>query len=455
MGITLVECEKLGIPGVLESWDSPDMTRIAKDAFLLNGVPECRQVYTPTDPSITDLSMYAQDFIDALTVPRTAEESASGIYKPPTPPRILMTGTYDEIQDYFMGDLSRFPADSSAAPISWMTDGGPIVPPTEERVAKMLTGTSHSPDEIIEEKMSPKEWIVTVEKVAINAVMAGCRPEYLPVVLAITAMSPPVNYPGDSSDGCLYVVSGPIAKEIGMNSFFCALAPVGNPANTTIARAAALIGINGGGVEVGLTCPNRTGNPIWSHTFAEATDRSPWPGLNVERGYGADESVLLGGRCKGFIVPLNTGEIASPDSLDEALVGTPEKAALSLRSARKTGGGFLMFTPSTAERWKEDFGFETIRELQEWLWYHTTWLKSDWETNYWICKDPLRYEKMQARERGTMQFNPDHLDLPDDGQVPVFLNGPEQITIIVSGGDGQGWGFGGWTFRDTSIDDWR
>ena len=450
----MVECEKLGIPGVLESWDTPDMTRIAKGSFRMNGVPECRQVYTTTDPAVTDISEYAQDFIDALTTPRTETESASGIYTPPTPSRIVMTGTYDEVQDYFMGDLSRFPTDSSAAPIGWMTDGLPVVPPTEERVAAMLTGTSHSPDEMVKSS-SPKGWEVTVEKVAINAVMAGCRPEYLPVVLAITFMDPPVNYPGDSSVGALYLVSGPIAKEIGMNSFFCALSPVGNPANASITRAAALVGINGFGVEVGLTCPNRTGNPIWSLTFAEATDRSPWPGLNVESGYGANESVLLGGSSAVFIVPLNSGEIASPDNLDEVLVGTPEKAAISLRSARKTGNGFLMFTPSTAKVWKEDYGFETIRELQEWLWEHTTWSKRDWANNYWLWRDPLFMEKMQARERGTMQFNPDHLDLPDDGQVPVFLDGPEQITIIVSGGDGQGWGFGGWRMKNTSIDDWR
>ncbi len=70
----------------------------------------------------------------------------------------------------------------------------------------------------------------TVKKVATNAVMAGCKPEYMPVVLAIAESGACVGYPGDSSFGHLYIVSGPMAKEIGMNSGFCYLAP-GNPAN--------------------------------------------------------------------------------------------------------------------------------------------------------------------------------------------------------------------------------
>ena len=447
----MVQIEQRGVPAVLESWDVPDLRRIAKDTFRLKGVPECRQVWTPPDPGLTSIAEYAQDFIDALTKPLTAEEAASGTYKPPTPPRIMMTGTYDEIQAYFEGDLSRYPVTASQGPIAWMTDGLPIVPPTEERVAKMMTGTSRSPDEVVMEKMIPKEKMVTVEKVAINAVMAGCKPEYLPVVLAISEIAPPVSYPGDSSSGAMYFVSGPIAKEIGMNSFFCVTCP-GNPANESIGRAATLVGINGGGVEMGLTNANRTGNPIWSLTFAEATSRSPWEGMGVVRGYGANESVLLGGSCTGFFVPLNTGEVAIPTTFDELLVSSPENLAESLKTARKTGGGLVMFTPYTAEKWKNDYGFATIKELQDWLWDNTTWSVAELKSWYWFYG---RGPRIAANERGSRTVNPDHLDLPDDAQVPVFINGPDDITIVVTGGDGDGWGFGGWTFKDTSIDKWR
>ena len=461
MGNLLVEIEKRGVPGVLESWDVPDLKRIAKDAFRLKGVPECRQVWTPPDPGITDISEYAQDFIDALTVPRTAEEAASGIYTPLTQPRILMTGTYDEVQAYFEGDLSRYPPTADQGPIAFMTDGLPIVPPTEERVASMLTGTSHAPDEILnvyhrgspQPYMTPKEWQVTVEKVAINAVMAGCKPEYLPVVLAISELAPPVSYPGDSSNGRMYVVSGPIGKEIGMNSFFCNNCP-GNPANQSIGRAATLVGINGGGVEMGLTNANRHGDPIWDLTFAEATDRSPWEGINEEEGYGADESVLLACSAGVYMIPMNTGEVPTTvaTNLDEVLVSTPEIVSESIKVGRKAMGSFVMFTPDTAEKWKNDYGFETIQELQDWLWDNSTWSVGELKSWYWSYS---WIAQIEARERGSRMINPDHLDLPDDAQIPVLIDGPEAIKIIVTGGDGDGWSFGGAMFSTISIDKWR
>ena len=460
MATLLVEVEKKGIPAVLETWDTEDLKRITHDNFLMNGVSQCREVYTPPDPRISDISKYAQDFIDALTRPRTEEEMVSGTYVPSTLPRIAFTGTYDEVQDFFMGDLGRIPASSKAAPMGLMTDGLPVVPPTEEKVAEMLTGTSHNPDEVLmvsqqgggkAPKMGPKEFQVTVEKVAINAVMAGCRPEYLPVVLAIAETAPPVSYPGDSSMGAMYVVSGPIANEIGMNSYFCATSP-GNPANASIGRAATLVGINCGGVEIGLTCPNRTGNPIWSLTMAEATDRSPWQGINENEGYGADESVLLACHGTGFFLPLNTGEVATPHNLDEVLVSTPENVIESIKIARKSYGALIMFTPYTAKKWYEDYRFETIKELQDYLWDNTTWSVGELKSWYWFYASRSDIER---NERGTRTVNPDHLELPDDAQVPMFVWGPETIKIVVSGGDGDGWGFGGWRFRSSLIDKWR
>ena len=175
--------EKKGIPVVLESWDFEDIRNISQKAFSFEGVPEVREVFTTPDTAITSLKEFIPGFIDALTRPLTEEEKYSGIYTPPVPPRICMAGTYDDMMEYFEGDLGRFP--SEVAPYAWMTGGLPIVPPTEERVAKMLTGTSHAPDEIVNPKMRPGNLIATVEKVAINAVMAGCKPEYMPVVLAM------------------------------------------------------------------------------------------------------------------------------------------------------------------------------------------------------------------------------------------------------------------------------
>src|SRR4030095_7716984 len=121
------------------------------------------------------------------------------------------------------------------------TDGFPVVPPTPLRVAMMLSGTTRKPDEVIG-LIPPNLSECTVEKAAANAVMAGCRPEYFPVVLAVieAALDPRVSMHGLLAtlyfSGPVIVVNGPITKRIGMNSQGNALGQ-GNRANATIGRA--------------------------------------------------------------------------------------------------------------------------------------------------------------------------------------------------------------------------
>lgn len=210
--------EKKGMPVVQESFEDPGINRTAKQSFMREGVPAVREVLTPQDTTLKALPWeYTRKFIDALTRPLTRDEMASGIHEPPRNEGVFMTGTYDEVQKAFEGELVGHP---SIGPIAEMTDGLPVTPPTEKRVAEMLKGTSHDPDEpiVFTGVWNSAKYLATVRKVAINAVMAGCKPEYLPVVLAIAEAGACVGYPGDSSFGHLFVVSGPIAREIGMNS---------------------------------------------------------------------------------------------------------------------------------------------------------------------------------------------------------------------------------------------
>ena len=95
---------------------------------------------------------YVAQFVDALTKPLSAKEKESGRYIPPKPPKIAFEGTYDEVQEFFIGDLSAF---VESGPFAKWTDGLPITPPTEEAVARMLTGTSRKPDEIVNPSMGP------------------------------------------------------------------------------------------------------------------------------------------------------------------------------------------------------------------------------------------------------------------------------------------------------------
>jgi hypothetical protein len=169
------------------------------------------------------------------------------------------------------------------------SDGLPLVPPTTERVARMVAGTTREPDEIV--AVVPPDLVeCTVEKVAINAVMAGCRPEYLPVVLAAVeaACTDEFNIHGVLAttwfSGPLVIVNGPITRAIGMNSGVNALGQ-GNRANATIGRALQLVVRNVGGGRPGEVDRATLGTPgKYTFCFAENEAGSPWEPLHVERG---------------------------------------------------------------------------------------------------------------------------------------------------------------------------
>jgi len=450
----VADMEKRGFPSVLESWEDPLMNMVARNSFLKEGVPECRQVLTPPDTAITDLSDYVPDFVDALTRPLTEKEASSGMWTPAVPPRIAMTGTLDEVQTYFQGDLMATPM---GGPYAWMTDGGPVIPPTEERVAMMLMGTSHSPDEIFPFGGSfGVNRVVTVEKIAINAVMAGCRPEYMPVVMAIAETGGSQGYPGDASYGHMYVVSGPIAKEIGMNCGFGFLCP-NNPADTALERASALMGLNLGGFNYGFENGERSGNVIWGKTFAEDPN-TPWETINVDLGYNADESILLnlsGHGCdiQGGIQTIYVGSTARPADLFELQVGNPELVADVLGM---TGANIFLISKDAADTWKNIHGFDSIQELQDYFWDNATWPAGMWYTYYFYASRlPSSKARYMAREPGTRQLNPDHMNLPADVLIPRQEN-PDSYWVIVAGGTGPSWGFGvGSRANHVTIDKWR
>jgi hypothetical protein len=169
------------------------------------------------------------------------------------------------------------------------SDGLPVVPPTEERVHAMLAGTSRAPDEAVA-TVPPDLVECTVEKVAINAVLAGCKPEYLPIVLTAVeaACTDEFNMHGllatTMSAGPVLIVNGPIAKRIGMNAGGNVFGQ-GNRANATIGRALQLVVRNVGGGRPGEVDRATFGNPgKVGFCFAEDEEGSPWQPLSVDRG---------------------------------------------------------------------------------------------------------------------------------------------------------------------------
>ena len=209
------------------------------------------------------------------------------------------------------------------------TDGLPVVAPTEARVLRMLQGTTRAPDEIV--AIVPPDLVeCTVEKVAINAVLAGAKPEYMPVILAAleAACTDEFNIHGVLATtmpvGPVLIVNGPIRKAIGMNSGGNVLGQ-GNRANLAIGRALQLIIRNVGGGRPGGVDRAAHGNPgKLSFCFAEDEEGSPWESLAVERGFAPDAST----------VTLFPGE--GPRCVVDQLAREPEPLARTLAACLRT-----------------------------------------------------------------------------------------------------------------------
>ena len=235
------------------------------------------------------------------------------------------------------------------------SDGLPIVPPTEERVLRMLSGTSRSPDEILG-VIPPNRVPCTIEKAAINAVMAGCRPEYLPVVLAaveaacLDAFCMHGLLATTYFSGPIIIVNGPIVDQIGMNWGTNALGQ-GNRANATIGRALQLIIRNVGGGTPGGVDRAALGQPgKVGFCFPEREHDSYWESLAVERGFSADSSTVTlfagGGLC-----PIADQKSRHPESLTRSI-------ALSLRTLvhgklAPAADAILIITPEHMRRFRQ------------------------------------------------------------------------------------------------------
>ncbi len=215
--------------------------------------------------------------------PGTAERLAAEAEGSPLRARRIDVGESD--------DLFEFMFDQG------LTDGLPVVPPTPERVLRMLGGTKREPQSVIG-VCAPNYAPVTVEKAAINAVMAGCKPEYFPVVIAaveaitteqfnIHGVLATTHFPTP-----VIIVNGPIRKRIGMNMKMNVLGQ-GNRANATIGRAVQLIVRNVGGGRPGEVDRAALGQPgKYTFCFPEYEERSNWAPLHVERGFERSDSTV-------------------------------------------------------------------------------------------------------------------------------------------------------------------
>ena len=416
--------------------------RLARSVARANGMPTLRQAFVPqpvVGRSPSELRAYIEgadpvqqrSFIESaiggLTHPLD-ETDLTGVSFERSTPRLLEPDAEDHLQARFLDQ-------------GW-TDFQPVVLPTEERVAAMLEGTRHAADEVVG-RLRPtvyrEFWEFTVEKVAVNAVMAGARPEYLPVLLAMAASGLTGRSSSTTSQATVALVNGPIRDEIGMNSGIGAMGPY-NHANAAIGRAFGLLSQNlqGGSVPHESYMGSQGNFLSYNATFAENERASPWEPFHVQHGFAPEDSTVslfLGGWYTIFGGgPRQTWQ---------------EKFTRSLQACDPYTGPIIALDPLVA-RGFVDLGFETKQKLIDWCVEHARLPAREYWDNQWI--------QTLHRPRALAGIEPyaSMLKAGPDELVRMFR--PEDIhVVVVGGGTGAMWKMigGGPRLSIVSIDRWR
>jgi hypothetical protein len=288
-----------------------------------------------------------QEMVDALIRPLTEAEKNPKIIKKPKRPRRLKKDTEQNLHRLFLE-------------CGW-TDGLPIILPTEERVAEMLTGTDHDPDELVgmmSVAYTQEMLEYTVEKVAVIAVMAGARPEHFPVILALAASQEPSMKSSTTSFGRMVVVNGPIRDQIGINYETGALSPF-NYANSVIGRAYTLMTFNFGDAKL-----NENFTATFGHTSnynnmfcGENEELSVWEPFHVQKGFKAEESTAS--LFRGW----NVNNLGEPAGI------SPSKLMAEMMKGHHSMFPSFTFVmdPLLTKSLKEEEGFNTKEDLCKWL----------------------------------------------------------------------------------------
>lgn len=318
-----------------------------------------------------------------------------------TSTRQTLPDAWEEINDFFYQ--------------KGMTDGLPIVPPTEERVWRMIDALGRAPQEVVAE-VPPGMGKATIEKLAVNAVMAGCLPEYFPVlVAAVEALcEPKFNLTAIQATtnpvGPLLILNGPIRQRIGINCKAGCMGP-GWRANATIGRAVRLVLINIGGGAPGPVDKAVQGYPgKYTFCFGENEEESPWPPLHTERGFRPEDSTVtvVGAQGTSNIIELSPRPEDLIHSLTYGMVNVGVNNFLIGQ-----GEPLLVLNPLHA-RVLADAGW-TKDSLREHLFEH--------------ARAPISWFSKRALERGTFEGR------IKNGMVSMVRE-PSQFMLVVAGSTG-------------------
>jgi hypothetical protein len=382
--------------------------------------------YPPGNISAGRTALIMKEVKAGLSAPLTRQERRTGVRKASARERIASRGTFDEIDAYFCA--------------RGLSDGLPLIPPTEQRLAAMLQGTKHDPAEVVTTTMWPAQWSVTVEKVAIVGVMAGCKPEYMPVLLATVEAFSACGSAIRSTNSFSYmrVVNGPVRREIGMNGGTYALGP-GNRANATLGRFLSLAVTSLGGGQVGVNLMGTQGNvSSYAFCFPENEEASPWESFASEKGFGPGESTL-------------TMFATGWSHCGNYLGGGIDDFARAMAQFTYPSGMVILTSPARAREWERSG--RTKEDFKEYVWSCATLPVRTFRQDSYYKKfiEPELKGKASHRSRWPRLY----LELPEDAVVPVYPR--DGIHVVVVGADQnpmiQGWKADYPT--TVSIDKWR
>jgi hypothetical protein len=373
------------------------------------------------------------EILDALTRPYTEEESRNHAVVRPAPGyrRLLQPDTEENLGRLF---VER----------GW-TDGLPIVLPTEERVARMLAGTGQPPDKLAGKALlvdTQENLRVSVETVAVAAVMAGAGPEHLPVLLAVASAGQPAIQPSTLPFASALLVNGPIRGEIGMNSGMGALGPYSR-ANAVIGRAWTLMSILWGYARPRRTFWTSQGNNYSYNNLcmAENEERSVWEPFHVTKGHGAGESVVS--LFRGWNLINSMGAAARRTWGEEVRIQM--QALPALYSAAT-----LILDPLTARHLRENERFQAKADASRWISENVTLPAG----RFW-GNDIIDMLVTPLALAGVKPYA-DWKRLPDDAPIAPYHR-PDKVNLLVVGGETSPL----WKISDfdhvatVSVDRWR
>ncbi|MGE0803235.1 MAG: hypothetical protein AB7G13_30610 [Lautropia sp.] len=324
------------------------------------------------------------------------------------------------------------------------TDQLPVVLPTQALVRKMLKGTSRHADDVVgsfPSFLGGQGPAFTVHDVAVNAVMAGAEPEYLPVILAIAASGVSARNPSASSMAAMGLVNGPVRAELGIGSAIGAMGPYSH-ASATIGRSYGLLSQNlqVGGSTAGITYMGSQGNNAAFVTpiFGENEEASPWPSFSSSQGnddHGSYVSLWYGVRGTSF-------GIGAREATWRSYFGRV------IRGMDIYMGPLVLLDPLVASDFRR-FGFQSKTELGDWL-YGEARINA---REFWDHPVAVSFVRPQA-ESGVQPWC-DSLRAGSDDMVPMFARQSIHVAVV-GGGTMDTWRMISGMYRGTySIDAWR